>query len=85
MLAHYDDMTAAELEASFFDLELLADEIWTLHLNGDEKADLEDAENAAGDNFGAFESTGLYLLALNSITNPNPAPRFLTVLTPEKE
>ena len=85
MLAHYDDATAAELEASFFDLELLADEIWTIPLLGDDKADLKDAVNADGQNFDAFESTGLYLLALNLTSNPNPAPKFLTVLTPVKE
>ena len=82
MLAYYADKTAAELEASFFDLELLADEIWTLDLPGDENADLKDAEKAGGEKFDEFESSGLYLLALNLTSSPNPAPKFLTVLTP---
>jgi hypothetical protein len=82
MLAHYADMTAADLEADFFDLELLADEIWTLQLVGDDNANLKDATNEDGENFDAFESSGLYLLALNLTTSPNPAPKFLTVLTP---
>jgi hypothetical protein len=85
MLAHYNDLTAAELEASFFDLELLADEIWTLQLIGDDNANLKDAVNADGEEFDAFESSGLYLLALNLTTSPNPAPKFLTVLTPVEE
>ena len=85
VLAHYDDLTAAELEENFFDLRLLADEEWTLDLGGDDNANLKDATNAAGDNFDAFASTGLYLLALNLTSSPNPAPKFLTVLTPEKE
>jgi hypothetical protein len=85
MLAHYHDLTAAELEANFFDLELLADDIWTLQLVGDDNANLKDAVNADGDEFDAFESTGLYLLALNLTNSPNPAPKFLTVLTPVEE
>ena len=85
VLAYYEDKTAADLEESFFDLRLLADEEWTLDLLGDDKADLKDAANADGENFDAFESTGLYLLALNLTTNPNPAPKFLTVLTPVEE
>ena len=68
-----------------FAKRLLADEEWTLDLLGDDKADLKDAANADGENFDAFESTGLYLLALNLTTNPNPAPKFLTVLTPVEE
>jgi hypothetical protein len=85
VLAHYNDLTAAELEKSFFDLRLLADEEWTLDLAGDDKADLKDATNASGDNFDDFESSGVYLFALNLTSNPNPAPKFLTVLTPEEE
>jgi hypothetical protein len=85
VLAYYPDMTAAELEKNFFDLRLLADEEWTLALIGDEKADLKDAKNADGQNFDAFESTGIYLFALNLTSNPNPAPKFMTVLTTEKE
>ena len=83
VLAHYNDMTAADLEKNFFDLRLLADEEWTLATGGEEKANLKDAVNASGDNFDEFESTGLYLLALNLTSSPNPAPKFLTVLTPE--
>jgi hypothetical protein len=64
---------------------LLADEQWTLELGGDDNADLKDATNAGGENFDAFESTGLYLFALNLTTNPNPAPKFLAVLETEKE
>ena len=85
ILAHYNDMTTADLEKKFFDLRLLADEEWTLETGGEESANLKDAVNASGDNFDAFESTGLYLLALNLTASPNPAPKFLTVLTPEKE
>ena len=85
VLAHYNDMTAADLEKNFFDLRLLADEEWTLETGGDDKANLKDAVNASGDNFDEFESTGLYLLALNLTSSPNPAPKFLTVLTPEAE
>jgi hypothetical protein len=85
VLAYYRDMTAAELEKDFLDLRLLADEQWTLDLFGDETADLADATNADGDDFDGFEATGLYLLALNTTSNPNPAPKFLTVLTPQEE
>jgi hypothetical protein len=85
VIAHYNDMTTADLEKNFFDLRLLADEEWTLETGGEESANLKDATNASGDNFDAFESTGLYLLALNLTSSPNPAPKFLTVLTPEAE
>jgi hypothetical protein len=83
VLAHYADLTTGELEENFFDLELLADERWTLDLVGDTNANLKDAETAGGDKFEDFESDGLYLLALNLTSSPNPAPKFLTVLTPE--
>lgn len=83
MLAHYDELTASDLEESFFDLQLLADDLWTAPLLGDVKADLKDAVTASGDTFNGFESSGIYLLALNETSSPNPAPKFLTVLTPE--
>jgi hypothetical protein len=83
LLAHYDDLTADDLEAEFFDLQLLADKMWIMPLTGDVKANLEDAETDGGDKFDAFGTSGIYLLGLSDVKSPNPAPKFLTVLTPE--
>jgi hypothetical protein len=82
-LAHYTDETVENLQDNFFDIELLADTQWNLDLKGEKVADLSTATTDGGDAFPGFESSGIYLLGLRDTGSPNPAPLFLTVLTPE--
>lgn len=81
MLGHYPDHTAAELEADFVDIELLADAVWELPLASGSTADLSLA-TADGVPFSGFTSGGTWVLGLRCSTCSNPAPLFLTVLDP---
>ncbi len=81
MVAHYDTATPAELESVFFDVELLADDLWFLDHGGGTTATLDGMTNAEGD-FPGFSASGTWLLALRCTLCPNPAPLFLTVLAP---
>ncbi len=79
MLAFYEGKTATDLEAEFLDLELIADELYTIPLEGGSKADLAEASGSAG-TFTGFKDGGTWIFALNCSTCYNPAPLFLTVL-----
>jgi len=71
-----------ELEDAFLDLELLAEETWTLDHPGGTTADLADATTSADTPFSGFDEGETWLLALMCGTCPTPAPLFLTVLEP---
>jgi hypothetical protein len=80
MVARYS-LTPAELEEQFFDLELIADELWTMDLPGGTSADLADLQGESGA-FEGFTAEGTWLLALRCSLCPNPAPLFLTRVGP---
>ncbi|MFN7143462.1 MAG: hypothetical protein ACK4YP_06795 [Myxococcota bacterium] len=79
MVARFDEPVDA-LEASFLDLELLAEETWSYPVAGGTSADL--GALAAG-GFPGFHGDGTWALALTCSTCPNPAPLFLTRVQPE--
>ena len=82
MVARYDDLGIAELEADFLDLELLADGLWTQPHPSGTSTELADLVDAGGAPFPGFTAGGTWLLALRCGTCPNPAPLFLAVLVP---
>ncbi len=79
MVAWYAELEPADLEAEFMDIELLADEIWSLEVSGVSSADLAELEGASG-NFGGISDQGTWILALRCTSCPSPAPPFLTRL-----
>lgn len=76
MVAYYETLTPAELEATLFDLELLADDVWVMEHDGGTTAALDTLSNSDGP-FGGFTASGTWLLALRCTLCPNPAPLFL--------
>lgn len=84
MLARYDALGVADLEARFLDLEALADGLWTVTLDGGSAADLADLADADGAPFPGFDAgaDATWILALRCSLCANPAPVFLTVIAP---
>jgi hypothetical protein len=86
LLGFYEGMTAADLEAEIFDLELLASSLWEIELTGGRTADLAKAkERGSRDPFPGFErdEEGLWVLGLMCKTCQNPAPVVLATLQPD--
>ena len=81
MIAFYQGKTPAELQGQFLDLEIITDATYELELEGGTTADLTDAVGASG-NFSGFTGDGTWLLALFCGRCYNPAPVFLTVVSP---
>lgn len=83
MLTWYQEEDLDVLTAQFLDLELIADRTWRMDHPGGSSADLslmvDDADGAA---FGGFAEGGTWMLALRCRTCPNPAPLFMTRLSP---
>ncbi len=78
MLGYYETLTPEDLESQFLDVELIADELWTMDLETVSNADLA---GLTGDTtFAGITTTGTWLLAMRCTTCPNPAPPFLTIL-----
>ncbi|MFT5679496.1 MAG: hypothetical protein ACI8RZ_000400 [Myxococcota bacterium] len=86
MVAWFADQEVAGLETNFLDLELVADRLWSMELDGGAGAELDGLKESGTDAaFDGFTEDGLWLLALRCSTCPNPAPQFLTVVYPLAE
>jgi hypothetical protein len=86
MVAWFEEQDLTGLEERFLDLELIADRLWSMELDGGAGADLSGlTESGTGAAFGGFTEGGLWMLALRCSTCPNPAPQFLTTLLPLSE
>lgn len=79
MIGYYEGETPESLQTQLLDLELIADELYELDLEGASAADLTDATGANG-NFSGLTGDGTWLLALRCNSCYNPAPKFLGVL-----
>jgi len=82
----YEGMTAADLEARIFDLELIATELWDIKLTGGRTADLGEAtDRMTGAPFAGFDraAAGTWMLALTCSRCQSPAPPLLTILEPK--
>jgi hypothetical protein len=84
LVGFYQGLTVADLQARFFDIELLATSLWELPIPGGHTADLGQAvERSSGALFPGFARTdGAWMLALLCTTCQNPAPVVLTILKP---
>ncbi len=81
-IAHYESMTLEELEENFLDMELIADEMWTVFLSAGQSVNLGTLTNEDKDPFPGIDDTGTWVLTLNCGSCTHPAPWFLTVLEP---
>ena len=77
MLGYYAGATVEDLQEQFLDLELIADQTWSIELTGTTGYDLAEIPDFTG-----FTTDGTWILALTCSTCANPAPLFLTVLEP---
>jgi hypothetical protein len=86
LLGYYQGMTVADIQAKFFDLEIMATSLWDLGLAGGYTADLSQAvDRKTGAPFTGFDrGAGVWLLALTCSTCQNPAPAILTILEPSE-
>jgi hypothetical protein len=84
LVGFYQGMGVADLQARFFDIELLATSLWELPVRGGHTAELGQAlDRATGAAFTGFARTdGVWMLALLCSTCQNPAPVVLTILEP---
>ena len=81
-VGHYTQ-SLAELETQFFDLETIATDLYTLHVDNDDPVSLTGLKTAGGKAFSGVDDTGVWVLALScSDFCSSPAPWYLTVLKP---
>jgi len=78
-IGHYPELEASDLETQFLDIELIAEPLYTMELEGGTVADLSNAK-AGSENFSGFNQDGLWMLALQCTRCSNPAPLFLTLV-----
>lgn len=82
MLAFYSGMTATDLETQFFDLELIASQLYKWDLSGGTVIDLATPPTTGG-TFPGFTGDGTWVFALTCSRCYNPAPIFITALEPQ--
>lgn len=85
LIGYYEGLTVADLQAKFFDIEILATSLWDLPLTGARTANLALARNRkTGAPFDGFaHGTGTWIMALSCASCQNPAPVVLVVLEPK--
>lgn len=86
LVAFYADMTVAELQENFLDIEIMKTSLYEVAFpKGDRKADLADAREVDSDEpFEGFDRTdGVWAIGLMCSTCQNPAPVFLSVVEPK--
>jgi hypothetical protein len=81
MLGRYTE-TVAELEASFLDLELIAEDLYRVDVPSGTSIDLSGAMTEAGQAFAGIDANSTWVLTLICGDCNNPAPWYLTVLKP---
>ena len=82
LVARYS-LTPAELEAQFLDLDLIAEDLWRGDVPSDTNLALTSlAPNAAGEPFTGIDAGSTWIVALVCGSCANPAPWYLSILTP---
>ena len=81
-VAHYREKTPSDLEREFLDLELIADEMYTVFLSAGQRVNLAVLTDESGAPFPGIDGSGTWILALKCESCANPAPHFLTILHP---
>lgn len=83
VVAHFSNLTLADLEARFLDLQSLADGWWSEQVRAGKSVDLAGAVDANMTPFAGIDGDGVWLSALFCTANcNNPAPWSITVLEP---
>jgi hypothetical protein len=82
-VAHYAE-TVSELEARFLDLDMLATDTWTGEVLAGTNVSLSGVMNtrAGGPAFTGIDNNGTWIIALTCGRCRNPAPWYLSVVTP---
>lgn len=83
-IGYFADLTPADLEGEFLDVEYVADKLYVLSLLGGTTANLELA-SWNGEKFGGFTQDGTWVIALRCKRCYNPAPVFFTIVEPVVE
>jgi len=81
-ITHYAGCTVAELQEQFLLLEELASEYYGARLNTGQEVRLSDLVDETGDSFPGIDDDGVWLLSLICGSCRNPAPWFLSILSP---
>jgi len=83
VVAHFSNLTLADLEQRFLDLQSLADGWWSEPVRAGKSIDLAGAVDANMAPFAGIDGQGVWLSALFCTVNcNNPAPWSITVLEP---
>jgi hypothetical protein len=80
-VAHFTE-TPEELEAKFLDLELIAVDMYKADVPAGTSFDLTGLTNEAGEPFAGIDGTGTWIIALVCGSCRNPAPWYISTLTP---
>src|SRR5262249_16694134 len=86
-IGFYAGMTAADLEAQIFNIELIATALWDVRLTGGRTADLATAtDRSSGAPFPGFDRAdeGTWLVGLTCSRCQSPAPVLLTIVEPQR-
>ena len=81
MVAKYSQ-TPAELETRFLDLETIADEMYRGEVASGTSIDLSTLKTEAGQSFAGIDASGTWIVALVCGNCMNPAPWYISILTP---
>jgi hypothetical protein len=81
MVAKYS-LTPAELEARFLDLETIADQMYRGEVASGTSLDLSTLKTDAGQSFTGIDASGTWIVALVCGNCMNPAPWYISILTP---
>lgn len=81
VVARYDE-SVAELEERFLDLELISEDMWQADVSSGTTLAFSSLRNDAGQPFAGIDGTGTWLVALVCGECLNPAPWYLSVLSP---
>ena len=81
-VSHYQGFTVADLEKQFLRLDDLASEHYGARLNTGQEVRLSELEDEAGQAFSGIDDDGIWLFSLMCSSCRNPAPWFLSILSP---
>ena len=84
VVAHYNG-TPVQLEDRFLDLELIAEEMWRADIAAGTSASFTSLRSNSGVPFTGIDNYGTWIVALRCGPCLNPAPPYLSVMTPCRE
>lgn len=74
-------LDVTEIEARFYDIDNIAEQMWTLDTTGIRTAHMSDLLDDDGQPFTTFDESDVWLAALVCTTCNNPMPRFVTLFS----